>query len=98
MTEVHKLHHDGVGQLAYWPEHSMVGYLTPCCEATAKGSGDGVVCRKCYQPVDERLGGAWDAEVFAFTTECECPAGAGKYQPSSLTDCPKSPLYGLGWR
>lgn len=32
-------------------------YLTECCAASAKGSGEGVVCRACYQYIDERLGG-----------------------------------------
>lgn len=32
-------------------------YLTPCCQAAATGSGDGVACKGCWKPVDERLGG-----------------------------------------
>lgn len=30
--------------------------LTDCCRASGKGSGDGVVCRACYQSVDDRFG------------------------------------------
>lgn len=29
--------------------------LTDCCGASGKGSGDGVVCRKCYKPVGDRF-------------------------------------------
>lgn len=31
--------------------------LTSCCNATAKGNEDGVVCRSCYELVDDALGG-----------------------------------------
>jgi len=52
-----KLGRDPVGQLAY--AQGIVYYLTPCCEASTKGSGDGVVCRHCYQPVALELADAW---------------------------------------
>lgn len=26
--------------------------LTPCCEASGKGSNGGIVCRSCYEPVE----------------------------------------------
>lgn len=35
-------------------------YVTPCCKASAKGSGNsptGVCCRACYAPIDPALGG-----------------------------------------
>lgn len=35
-------------------------YVTPCCGADAKGSGNsatGVCCRACYAPVSAALGG-----------------------------------------
>lgn len=35
----------------------MQFYLTDCCVASAKGSIDGVVCRKCYGLIDPMLGG-----------------------------------------
>lgn len=31
--------------------------LTPCCNASGKGSGGGVVCRSCYQYVSSYFGG-----------------------------------------
>lgn len=32
-------------------------YITDCCDASSKGSMDGVVCRACYREVDPYLGG-----------------------------------------
>jgi len=62
-TEVQTLVLDHVGLLAVYPinDDAIVSYLTPCCRASAKGSGDGVVCRACYVTVDERLGMGWMA-------------------------------------
>lgn len=39
--------------------HGMVYALTPCCNATGKGSHSptGVVCRGCYRTVDISFGG-----------------------------------------
>ena len=34
-------------------------YLTPCCDATGKGSDGGTVCRSCYRYVDSLLGMGW---------------------------------------
>jgi len=31
--------------------------LTDCCEASAKGSCGGTVCRKCYRGIDPPIGG-----------------------------------------
>lgn len=36
----------------------MVFPLTPCCKATGKGGGHGVVCRRCYTDVDYDFGDA----------------------------------------
>ena len=30
--------------------------LTPCCGASGKGGGSGVICRKCYRDVDPMFG------------------------------------------
>jgi hypothetical protein len=35
-------------------------FLTDCCQASAKGSMDAVVCRACYREVDDAYGGAYD--------------------------------------
>lgn len=35
--------------------------LTPCCHVSGKGGGHGVVCRSCYEDVDDYFG--WFAEV-----------------------------------
>ncbi|GEM_PF-1095490 len=34
-------------------------YLTPCCDATAKGSMGSIVCRSCYEDVDHLFGMGW---------------------------------------
>lgn len=31
-------------------------YVTPCCDASAKGGQNGIVCRKCYADVSPSLG------------------------------------------
>ena len=36
----------------------MLYLLTACCKASAKGSGDGVVCRACYRPIPDWMGWA----------------------------------------
>lgn len=32
-------------------------YVTPCCNASAKGGECGTVCRACYREIDPSLGG-----------------------------------------
>lgn len=46
------------GTYAIDVEMGMAYPLTDCCKAFGKGSGDGVVCRACYAPVDDRFGQA----------------------------------------
>jgi hypothetical protein len=36
--------------------------LTPCCNASGKGGGMGVICRKCHRDVDGKYGGFVDAD------------------------------------
>ena len=43
--------------------------LTKCCQASAKGSDDCVVCRKCYREVDPIFGMGWSEAEF----EAELP-------------------------
>lgn len=38
---------------------TLVWPLTTCCAASAKGSVGGVVCRKCYELIDDRFGDCW---------------------------------------
>lgn len=41
----------------------IVHRLTPCCQASAKGSANsptGVCCRACYQPIAQEMGDAWE--------------------------------------
>lgn len=47
------------GVLAVDHEVGIAFPLTPCCEASAKGSGDGIVCRACYAWVPESFGGCY---------------------------------------
>jgi len=47
------------GKLAVYifPNGNWMAYpLTLCCEASAKGTGEGVCCRNCYELVDESFG------------------------------------------
>lgn len=36
--------------------------LTPCCQASGKGGGHGVICRACYHDVHGGFGDCWDAD------------------------------------
>lgn len=38
-------------------EDGFAFYVTPCCDASAKGTEWGIVCRSCYEDVDPSLGG-----------------------------------------
>lgn len=58
VPEVLVLGRDGTGVVA--ESHGMRYYLTDCCGASAKGSGDGIVCRGCYEYIDPWLGGLPD--------------------------------------
>ena len=42
----------------------LVG-LTKCCNSTAKGSEDGIVCRRCYSECDPMLGGPIELSAVA---------------------------------
>ena len=50
---------------ATYGDHKPLYYpLTPCCDATGKGSmtayGEGcVACRSCHHEVDDAFGGCW---------------------------------------
>lgn len=35
--------------------------LTPCCRASGKGGGRGVICRRCYHDVGAYFGDCWSA-------------------------------------
>ena len=35
-------------------------FVTECCVASAKGSMGAIVCRACYEEVDDSLGGVYD--------------------------------------
>lgn len=47
------------GVLAVDHEVGIAYPLTTCCEATAKGSGDAIVCRACYVEVPDAFGGCY---------------------------------------
>ena len=64
--------------------------LTPCCHASGKGHEDGIVCRACYQVVDDYYGGPADPvtdPVMATTN----PVGPTPYQPLVI-DLEKGPI------
>lgn len=48
---------DTYGHLVIHNEYVGLMPLTPCCNATGTGSGEGVACRSCYQYVDDYFGG-----------------------------------------
>lgn len=39
--------------------HGIAYYLTPCCNASGKGSMDAIVCRSCYTEVDDIFAMGW---------------------------------------
>ena len=51
--------------------------LSKCCKASAKGSGNGIVCRACYRPLPDRFGMAADNWVdlsdLLQAFSCPCP-------------------------
>jgi len=48
-----------VGDFTFAVQDKMVYPLTECCEASAKGSEGGIVCRRCYRAIDDLLGMGW---------------------------------------
>jgi hypothetical protein len=46
--------------VGYDKQTGLVYPLSPCCGASGKGSEDGVVCRNCYELLDELFGAAAD--------------------------------------
>lgn len=38
-------------------EDGFAFYITPCCDASAKGMEWGISCRGCYQDIDPSFGG-----------------------------------------
>lgn len=40
--------------------HAAASPLTLCCQASAKGSEGGTVCRACYTDIDPMFGGIYD--------------------------------------
>lgn len=61
--------------------------LTPCCQALAKGSGSGVVCRGCYEAVDVLYGiTGWESLLQAAKdVGCPCPHDCADYVLWKLT-------------
>lgn len=57
MYDVEILGRDILGPIAL--NGSIIYRLTNCCEASGKGSGNGVICRGCYRPVVDEYGRAW---------------------------------------
>ncbi len=46
-------------------DSDQVYAVTPCCQAGAKGSESGIVCRECYRPVPAHFGGPATVAVAA---------------------------------
>lgn len=58
---------DAFGTLAVCD--GIVYYLTPCCQASAKGGWEGTICRACYEPLPDEYG--WACLWQDFATELE---------------------------
>ncbi|MGW0022025.1 hypothetical protein ACWDUD_27240 [Rhodococcus sp. NPDC003382] len=65
MTNTAAAHRDRVVEIYRDDTAHVVAYagtayhLTPCCDASAKGSMDSIVCRSCYQQVSPMYGMGW---------------------------------------
>lgn len=40
----------------------MLYPVTPCCEALATGTTDGIACKACYEIVGDEYGAVWTPE------------------------------------
>lgn len=58
-TLVGVFHFAGVDGVKFVRCHGVIYPLTPCCNASAKGSASGVVCRACYEVLPEGWGAGW---------------------------------------
>ena len=47
------------GQVAIADHFPMVYRLTGCCQASAKGGFEGILCRACYAVIPDEMGDAW---------------------------------------
>ena len=57
MYDITEIAINGYGERIILNNNSgMVLLLTPCCDATGKGSEGGIVCRKCHEEVDPVFG------------------------------------------
>ena len=56
---------DGIPGIKFAQAGSIVYPLTPCCNASAKGSEGGIVCRKCYHEVPPGFGMGWSGNAWA---------------------------------
>lgn len=45
--------------------YGVIYPLTPCCQASAKGTEGGICCRKCYQLVPYDFGMGWNEVQWA---------------------------------
>jgi len=57
MSAITEVATNGYGERIILNNNSgMVLLLTPCCDATGKGGGTGIICRKCHEDVDPVFG------------------------------------------
>jgi len=50
--------------IAYVESYGLVYPLTPCCQASAKGTEYGTACRACYAEIDPVFGICWTTAEF----------------------------------
>lgn len=63
-------------------------YLTPCCDAAAKGSMGSIVCRSCYEDVDHLFGmGGQDWERFPSTCSPTTQSRTRRWTPCAPRRC-----------
>lgn len=51
--------------IAFYSSYGLTYPVTPCCEATAKGTEWGICCRACYEAVDGFYGMSWTESEWA---------------------------------
>lgn len=52
----------GLGSVKIARNLGVIYPLTWCCEASAKGAEDGIVCRRCFNPIPDDFGIGWTQE------------------------------------
>lgn len=60
LTIIGEVRNTDVGTIQVAEANGFKYFITSCCHASAKGSGEAVVCRNCYQEVSWVFGDSVD--------------------------------------